>query len=228
MRGIDLLIFDCDGVLVDSEVISVRCLVDALREAGVDIDVETVMERFIGVARPEILAQLQAETGRALPADFLERLLVRIHERFDIELQAIAGVREAILALDCRRCVASGSDPAYIRHALQIANLLDLFDPYLYSATMVTRGKPAPDLFLYAAAQMGVAPGRCLVIEDSEAGVRAGKAAGMTVLAFGGGSHIVQAHQDVKMPAAGCDAMFGAMDELPGLVRARFTLAPAP
>lgn len=220
MPGIELVIFDCDGVLIDSEMISCRCAAEALSHAGIHIDTAGVLDRFLGIGRADMVRWAEGVLGRSLGEGFLADLVHTIRTAFDTELRPIPGVREAVAAMGARRCVASGSDPDYIRDALALTGLLDLFTPHLFSATMVARGKPAPDVFLYAASQMGVAPERCVVIEDSDVGVRAGKAAGMTVFGFTGGSHIGPADQVNRMRAAGSDGLFDAMVRLPDLVKA--------
>ncbi len=187
--AVDLLIFDCDGVLVDSEIIA--CEIDAacLADAGVRISVDEVKARYVGVRTADMLADLERERGLRLPEGFADMLLQRTLEAFDRELQAVPGIPELLARLSGPRCVASGSDPERIRHSLRLVDLLDYFEPNVFSASMVSRGKPAPDLFLLAAERMGCAPGRCLVIEDSVAGVRAGRAAGMEVVGFVAGRH---------------------------------------
>lgn len=219
---LELLIFDCDGVVVDSEVISCRCAAEAFGLAGVRIDAAEIQRRFLGVGREEMMRRVEAESGVALPVDFLNRLIATIRSEFEAGLRPIDRIAEAVKQLDVRRCVASGSDLEYIVHALKLTGLFDLFSPNLFSASMVPRGKPAPDLFLYAASRMGARPEHCLVIEDSEVGVRAGKAAGMAVFGFVGGSHLMPAIQAATMQAAGSDLLFDSMAALPWLVRESF------
>src|SRR5262249_60230426 len=133
-------------------------------------------------------------------------------------LKAIAGVAAAIAAIEAPKCVASSGTPEKIRHGLECAGLFDLLSPHIFSATQVERGKPAPDLFLFAALKMGAAPERCLVIEDSVAGVTGAVAAGMIVLGFHGGSHCLPGHAD-RLRAAGATLVFDDMRELHDLVR---------
>ena len=217
--GFDLVVFDCDGVLVDSEMLSARCLTEALRAVGYAIDETTAQERFMGISNPSLCAIVEREMGRPLPPGFLDDLRDRLLDVTAGDLQPIDGVGDAIDSLDLPYCVASSSHPDRIRRYLEVTALADRLDRHIFSATMVERGKPAPDLFLFAAEQMGARPDRCVVIEDSKAGVRAGKAAGMTVFGFTGGSHVTQAVHGPKLVAEGADLVFDAMSELPALLR---------
>lgn len=219
MRTPDLLIFDCDGVLIDSEVLACRADADCLAEIGVALTAEQVMERYVGVGLLEMLADIGARAGRQLPADLADTMRRRTAEVFETGLTAITGVDAVLSELCLPRCVASGSEPARIRQSLTLAGLLHYFEPHVFSATQVGHGKPAPDLFLFAAARMGVAPARCLVIEDSQAGVRAARAAGMAVLGFTGGSHCRPGH-DERLSVAGATAVFADMRHLPELLAA--------
>lgn len=212
----DLVIFDLDGVLVDSEPISSRITATALSEAGIEISEAEVCDRFLGVSTAAMLRAIEAEHGCGLPACFQGSLRARILEAFEDDLEPVAGIRAALDALALRRCVASSSHPDRIRRSLELVGLLDRFAPNLFSASMVDRGKPAPDLFLLAAARMAADPGRCLVVEDSAVGVQAGKAAGMTVYGFAGASHVRAATHVPRLQAAGADAVFV---EMPALVR---------
>ena len=133
------------------------------------------------------------------------------------DLKAIAGVAVAIAAIDLPKCVASSGVPEKIRHGLECAGLYEQLSPHIFSAVQVRRGKPAPDLFLYAAKEMGAAPARCLVIEDSVPGVTGALAAGMTVLGFHGGSHCQPGHAEL-LRAAGADVTFDDMRALPELI----------
>jgi len=212
-----LVIFDCDGVLVDSEPISCRVTAEALNKAGVEIDAETVLGRFLGTSTASMLEILEAETGRALPAGFLDDLRLRVLGAFDRELKPVNGVAAAVAALDGPCCVVSSSTPPRIRRSLELTGLYDLFAPHLFSSTMVANGKPAPDLFFLAAERMGFAPADCTVIEDSPAGVQAGRAAGMTVLGFTGGGHARGDHAR-RLIDAGADTVFAEMADLPALL----------
>ena len=211
-----LLIFDCDGVLVDSEPLACRIDAEYLTELGYPFTAEEIVLRFVGVSLKDMVARIEAEHGRRLPTDFGARLTRRILDRFETELQPVRGVRDAVLALPHRRCVASSSTPDRIALSLRAAGLADLFGD-LFSAVEVKRGKPAPDLFLHAAARMGAAPEECVVIEDSAFGVRAARAAGMRVIGFAGGGHCGPEHKS-KLIAAGADRVIADMRQLPETV----------
>jgi HAD superfamily hydrolase (TIGR01509 family) len=215
----ELIIFDLDGVLVDSEPIGSRVTAAALTEAGIGISAAEVCERFLGVSTGSMLRALEAERGCRLPASFQENLRARILKAFEHELEAIPGIAALLDALAVGRCVASSSHPERIRRSLELVGLLERFAPHLFSATMVSAGKPAPDLFLLAAARMAAEPSRCLVVEDSEVGIRAAKAAGMTAYGFTGASHVrPQAQHAPRLQAAGADAIFTEMPALVGLI----------
>src|SRR5438270_5796375 len=184
----DLVIFDCDGVLIDSELLSVRADRECLAACGIELSMEEILERYTGISFAGMVADLEARHGR-LPADFAERHRRHLWPLFDSELRAIPGVSAVIDALTCRACVASSGRPDRLRHALSLVGLYDRFHPNIFSAVEVAHGKPAPDLFLHAAERMGVTPARCIVIEDSLPGVTAAVAAGMTVIGFVGASH---------------------------------------
>jgi HAD superfamily hydrolase (TIGR01509 family) len=211
--GVDLVIFDCDGVLVDSEIVSFEAEAEALAEVGINLPLDELLERFVGLSSASAFAILEKEYGIRLPSDFAARCRQRVLEAFDRQLRPIAGVVSLLEGLAHRRCVASSSEPARIRHSLTLTGILHHFDPHIFSATQVTHGKPAPDLFLFAAAQMGVAPDRCIVIEDSVPGVTGARAAGMTVLGFTGGGHCRNGQAD-RLRAAGAAEVFGAMGDL--------------
>ena len=181
----DLVIYDCDGVLVDTEPIANRVLAAMLTAEGYPIDPPTCVERFIGRPVPETVREVELELGRSLAPDFSERVYRGVLDAFVAEPRVVPGVREALDTLAGRRCVASSSAPGYLREVLGAVGLWGRFER-VFSATEVPRGKPAPDLFLHAAASLGVPAGRCLVIEDSPAGVRAAVAAGMPVLGYAG------------------------------------------
>ena len=214
----ELVIFDLDGVLVDSEPISSRVTAAALTEAGIEISEAEVCDRFLGVSTASMLHAIEAEHGRRLPASFQETLRARILNAFEHELAPVPGVADLLDALTTDRCVASSSHPERIRRSLELTGLLERFAPHLFSATMVSAGKPAPDLFLLAAARMAIEPARCLVLEDSEVGIRAAKAAGMTAYGFTGASHVRPQTHAPQLEAAGADAIFAEMAALVGLI----------
>jgi len=185
-----LVIFDCDGVLIDSEIISARMLVTELSRLGVSIDLDYVARHFLGRSYPTVMQQIRAEFGLDLPASFEDRYRESLLEAFERELRVVPDVRAVLETLAVPFCVATSSSPRRAAMSLGLAGLADLVEDRLFTSTLVAQGKPAPDLFLYAAQKMGVAPDRTLVIEDSLTGIRAGLAAGMTVWRFVGGSHL--------------------------------------
>jgi HAD superfamily hydrolase (TIGR01509 family) len=215
--AIDLVIFDCDGVLVDSEVISCRAHAETLSRHGYPITPEQVLRRFLGVSDREARLAIEGEMGRELPHDFeaeMKQAALRLYEE---HLHLIPHVAETVATLALPKCVASSGAPEKIRHGLTCAGLYDQFVPHIFSALQVKRGKPAPDLFLFAAEQMSVAPGRCVVVEDSVPGVTGARAAGMTVLGFFGGSHCTPGHATM-LRNAGAIATFDDMRQLPALI----------
>ena len=215
--GFDLIIFDCDGVLVDSEVIACRAHSEMLTRHGYPITSDQVLDRFLGVSDREARQTIETELGRPLPDDFEAQMKQAALRRYADELKSIPYVGEAIAAIDLKKCVASSGTPDKIRHGLTCAGLYDILAPHIFSATQVERGKPAPDLFLFAAERMQVAPQRCVVIEDSIAGITGARAAGMTVFGFHGGSHCQPGYGD-RLRAAGAAVTFDDMRQLPGLI----------
>jgi len=213
-----LLIFDCDGVLVDSEVLSCRIDAEFLTEIGVPYTAEEIARQFLGVSLKTMISRIESERDCKLPDDFSEKLNRTLFARFETDLKPIEGVRDAILSLPFPRCVASSSIPERIALSLRVTGLADLFDN-IFSSTQVARGKPAPDLFLHAASRMNTLPEECLVIEDSIAGVQAARAAGMRVIGFVGGSHCGPGHAE-KLRQVGAQAVIERMTDLPGAVQA--------
>jgi HAD superfamily hydrolase (TIGR01509 family) len=183
----ELVIFDCDGVLVDSEPISVRIDVEMLAEVGVTMSEEEVIERFVGRSPEVILAETEAQLGRQVPEGWFERGEARLRRAFAAELKPVAGIEETLAAIDVPVCVASSSGHENLRFKLELTGLYERFAGHIFSAAEVANGKPAPDLFLHAARQMGVDPSACAVVEDSRYGVQAARAAGMDVLGYAGG-----------------------------------------
>jgi HAD superfamily hydrolase (TIGR01509 family) len=208
----DLIIFDCDGVLVDSELLSCQCLSEALSEFGIALSPERALELFLGRSTAAI-EQHYRELGQVVPAGFLARLKSHVLTTFEGALQPIPGVGSVVAGLRAPFCVASSSDIDRVSLSLKVTGLAPHFDGRLYTAQMVEHGKPAPDLFLYAAAKMQTSPARTLVIEDSVSGVQAAKAAGMIVWGFIGGSHYRTRDGRAILSAAGADRVFARMTD---------------
>ena len=210
----DLVIFDCDGVLVDSERLSIRLDVELLAALGWPMAEDEVVERWVGRTEAAMRAEIEEHLGRSVEAEwaaFSERYV----EAFAAELEPVDGVADAVDAVQAAglaTCVASSGDLGKIRRNLAKTGLLDRFDGRLFSADDVEHGKPAPDLFLHAAAAMGVAPGRTAVVEDSVHGVVAGDAAGMAVFAYAGG---VTPASRLARPGV---TVFDSMADLPELL----------
>jgi HAD superfamily hydrolase (TIGR01509 family) len=221
MQWPELVIFDCDGVLVDSELIALGLTRHALGAAGLALTHAQAIDRFLGFSLDTIIQSAEADLGGALPTGFRDDLSRDILARFAAGLKGIEGVRRAVAGLACNVCVASSSPPERIRLALSAAGYDALFEPHIFSATMAARGKPHPDLFLHAARAMGAAPGRCLVIEDSAPGVMAAVSAGMAVFGFVGGSHFSGLAQGERLKEAGAELIFDEMGQLPELIARR-------
>jgi HAD superfamily hydrolase (TIGR01509 family) len=212
-----LLMFDCDGVLVDSELLGNRTLAGALAECGYPITPEECRRRFLGMALPSVFKAVGEERGFPLPDDIEARIRARDGETFGRELKAIDGIHHVLDILDGQRCVASSGSMDKMRFTLSLTGLWGRFAPHIFSARAVGRGTPAPDLFLYAARQMGFAPADCVVVEDSVNGVLAGQAAGMVVLGFTGGGHCGPEHE-ANLTRAGARAVFADMRRLPDVL----------
>lgn len=190
MSDFDVVIFDCDGVLIDSEVISAKMLIEELLNYGVSITMDYVVSNFLGRSYAVVLSQIRTEFGVQLSDGFEQDYRHRLMEAFRSDLKIIPHVKQVIEQLNVPYHLATSSSPARLDVSLGIVGLRDLFDGCASTSSEVSNGKPAPDLFLYVAEKMGVSPDRCLVIEDSNAGVQAALAAGMTVWRFVGGTHL--------------------------------------
>ncbi len=212
-----LVVFDCDGVLVDSEMLAAEVLARELTEFGMAITATECIERYSGVAMVEVLRRIETERGRPLPDHFGETVRLRDEEAFRSRLKPVPGACAMLRALSLPRCVASSGRLAKMRLTLGITGLLEFLEPHLFSAEMVAHGKPAPDLFLCAALVMKKSAAECLVIEDSLAGVRAAVAAGMRVFGFVGGSHCASDHAQ-RLHEEGAERVFGRLVDLPELL----------
>ncbi|WP_329141242.1 HAD family hydrolase [Streptomyces sp. NBC_01476] len=208
------MIFDCDGVLVDSEKIAVKIDVRVLADLGWPLTEDEVVRRFVGRSFADMTAAIEEHLGRPLPAGWDTPYTALYREALDRELTPVDGVVEALDAITLPTCVASSTSHSGLRHRLGRTGLYDRFAGRIFSAADVARGKPAPDLFLHAARSLGVAPERCVVVEDSRYGVAAARAAGMRSYGYYGG----------LTPAAWLEGpgttVFDDMRKLPGLLLA--------
>jgi HAD superfamily hydrolase (TIGR01509 family) len=212
-----MLIFDCDGVLVDSELLANATLAELMTSLGHPMTTEQAVETFAGRRLPEVLALAETLLGAPIPADVGEQAGRALLARFRRELKPVAGVREAIEGLAWPRCVASSSTRERLTLSLAVTGLAPLFGERVFGGDQVERGKPAPDLFLLAARSLDVAPADCLVIEDSPLGIRAARAAGMSSIGFAGASHATGALAE-QLKQNGADIVIRAMTELPAAV----------
>jgi HAD superfamily hydrolase (TIGR01509 family) len=214
MAKFDLVIFDCDGVLVDSELIANRVFAALLNELGASVTLDDMFERFVGHSMADCLLIVEELLGRKPPSDLVETLRARTVPELAAELKPVRGIEavlDSLAAAEVPFCVASSGDHDKMRTTLGITGLLPRFEGRLFSATQVARGKPAPDVFLFAASSMGALPERSAVVEDTPTGTQAGRAAGMTVFGYAG--HTPRA----RLAAAGAVA-FDDMAALPSLL----------
>jgi len=214
----DLVIFDCDGVLVDSELIFARVLAESLIALDFPTTIDEAIALGFGKNRVTLSAAVAAQFGEALPDTFFEAFAARSASAFEHELSPMVGVEDLLAALPMPRCVASNGRLDRVRQRLAITGLLPFFDPHVFSASQVAFGKPAPDLFLFAAQRLGARPADCTVVEDSIPGVEAAIAARMPVVGFCGGGHCPQDHAD-RLIAAGCSRVFAKMPDLAAFLR---------
>ncbi|MGH6678841.1 MAG: HAD family hydrolase [Bradyrhizobium sp.] len=212
-----LLIFDCDGVLVDSEIIALEALAKLLTGLGRPSDALECRRLFMGKSVKDVLVGVEAMLGRPLPENWGAEANAELLDRLASELRPVANVGAALARLPYPRCVASSSHPDRIRLSLDAAGLTPFFGERIFSATEVANGKPAPDLFLYAAGQCGASPSQSIVIEDSPAGILAAKRAGMPSIGFAGASHADE-ELAADLAAAGARIVITKMTDLPAAV----------
>jgi HAD superfamily hydrolase (TIGR01509 family) len=205
------VIFDCDGVLVDTELVGNGVLADLITELGIPLTREQAIATYMGRSMASCLAMLEQQLGHPPPADFAARYRERVEEGWRRDLAPVPGVVDALDAIELPTCVASSGEHSRMRLTLGLTGLLPRFEGRIFSATEVEHGKPAPDLFLHAASQMGFDPATTAVVEDTVPGVQAGRAAGMRVLAF---ARLVSADD---LSAAGGE-VFDDMRDLPDLL----------
>jgi HAD superfamily hydrolase (TIGR01509 family) len=209
-----LVIFDCDGVLVDSEILACEVQANALRAYGLTLSAADIARRFVGLSARDMRAALELELGAPLPGDHETRCGEELFRVFRRELKPVPGISDVVAGLaHCAVCVASSSSPDRIALALEVTSLDHLFAPHVFSSTLVERGKPAPDLFLYAAREMGFQPAQSIVVEDSVNGVKAARSAQMYSIGFVGGAHCEPDHA-TRLIEAGADRICRNAGEL--------------
>ncbi|OLP54436.1 HAD family hydrolase [Rhizobium rhizosphaerae] len=221
MSEIDLVIFDCDGVLVDSEIIAARVEAEILTEAGYPISAEEMATRFAGMTWHNTLLAIEREADIPLSAQLLTKSDEILDKRLREEVEAIAGVAAAVKQITLPKCICSNSTTERLQMMLGKVGLLGLFGNHIYSARDLgpDRVKPKPDIFLHGAAQMGVDPSRAIVVEDSVHGVHAARTAGCRVIGFTGGAHTHPSHAD-QLTEAGAETVIARMSALPGTIAA--------
>jgi HAD superfamily hydrolase (TIGR01509 family) len=211
----ELIIFDCDGVLVNSEPISIRVDAAVLAEVGLHLSEREIIDRYVGRSPSVMRDAIEAHLGHPLPEDWAAHSRPRYAEAFERELEPIDGIVDALDAISAATCVASSSEPDELVFKLKLTGLYDRFAGRIFSAVEVPNGKPAPDLFLHAAQEMGIDPGACAVVEDSQYGVQAARAAGMA--AFGYTGSVTPA----RMLEGPGTTVFDDMRQLPRLLQSR-------
>ena len=216
-----LVIFDCDGVLVDSETLVSQVHVEHLARAGYAIGTAELVERFLGTTDRAMIAAIESDQGRSLPRDYLAGVKAEVGRRAAAELRAVPGAADAVRAMTCAVCVASSSAEDQLHFKLTATGLAPLFGEAIFSADRVPQGKPAPDIFLHAAQQTGWEAGQSVVIEDSVNGVRAACAAGMRVLGFTGAGHL-PAGYGAALLDAGADAVLSDFADLRSMLPEAF------
>ena len=211
--SIELIIFDCDGVLVDSELISNTVMSETLTTIGPPTSYEECLELFLGHSWRDCLKIIEDRTQKIMPDDFYDKYMEKVFTRFEKELKPVKGIEKALDNIFCKFCVASSGPHEKINKTLTITGLIEKFKGNIFSAEDVKRGKPHPDLFLHAASEMDASASHTIVVEDSNAGVKAGVAAGMTVLAYNPHSGVSD-----QFTTEGV-FVFESMDHLPKLIR---------
>jgi HAD superfamily hydrolase (TIGR01509 family) len=214
-----LIIFDLDGVLIDSELLAAEAMSTVLGSFGHDVPPKDIMHTYTGLSLKDILAKVEERLAKVLPAEVAEGIWPATRKLFANRLAPMPGVIPFLRDLSWRHCVASSSLPERIRFSLEVTGMLPHFEERYFSSSQVARGKPAPDLFLHAARAMHVEPRECVVIEDSIAGVTAAVAAGMHAIGFVGGGHIAPGHVE-RLKTAGATAVVEHWSKMPTVLGA--------
>jgi HAD superfamily hydrolase (TIGR01509 family) len=221
MKSAKLIIFDCDGVLIDSEIVVCRLVGEAFTHLGHPLTLDEVIRRFAGRPEPEMIAEIERDWGRPVPPEYFVEIRKSIAHAYATELRAVRGVAEVLERIRIPICVASSSYPEKLKLGLETVGLYRRFAPNLISATFVAHGKPAPDVFIYAAGWMRTPIPDCIAIEDSIPGVRSARAAGLRVFGFTGGSHCPPEHGD-RLLEAGAERVIREIHELEALLPGAF------
>jgi beta-phosphoglucomutase-like phosphatase (HAD superfamily) len=224
--AVGALIFDFDGVIADSEALANTVLAEFVTNFGQPTTLDEALERYSGRRWDDVLAAIETAVGKPLPADFSDALRTATLDRFRKDLREVSGSTDFIRTFaDVPRCIASSSSVDRLQLCLSILDLNDSFGANVFSADMVSRGKPHPDIFLFAAGKLGVDPGSCLVIEDSAGGIKAAVAAGMTAVGLCAGSHIRPGH-DLRLREAGATHLARSWDEVTAFAELFLDRAP--
>lgn len=221
MPAIELVLFDCDGTLMDTEMLASEVEVQALAEYGATLTAQEFSQRFAGTSSEHVKVVMEEELGRALPDDHIKNVKAKMRERLWREAETMPGAHEMLDMLDQPRCICSNADMEKLKTELSRGELWDRFRPYVFSAHDLenNKRKPEPDIFLHAAKEFEANPANCVVVEDSVAGVTGGKAAGMRVIGFTGGSHSHTALAD-QLTDAGAETVVRRLTDIPKLVEA--------
>ena len=217
----DLIVFDCDGVLVDSEIIAARVESELISDAGFPIEAGDLASRFAGLTFPQILKRIEAESSVPFQASLIERAEKRTDQKLQREVRAVEGARQAAARVSWPRCICSNSTADRVRMMLTRTGLIDLFEPHIFvaEATHAKRSKPAPDVFLLAAREMNADPSRTIVVEDSVHGIAGARAAGMRVIGFTGASHSFPGHAG-NLTEAGAETVIRRLRDLDAVIDA--------
>jgi HAD superfamily hydrolase (TIGR01509 family) len=212
-----LVIFDCDGVLLETELLANQAEVNALKNLGYSISLEDYIDLALGRHNQQVTLILKEKLGVNLSEQYWQEVILQQQQLFCEQLVPVEGIREVLQIITKRTCIASSSNMERLSYTLGITNILPYFENRIFSTELVVRGKPFPDIYLYSAKKMNVPANECIVIEDSLAGIEGALAAGMTVFAFGGGQHITSRIRD-KLKASGAHLFFDNMYDLPSLL----------
>lgn len=216
----ELIIFDCDGVLVDSEFLGIKLAISLLSQHGAELSLNEFTAGYSGLAWNDLIEKVRVEKGVAVPEEIHQQFYPQLLASFAADLRRIEGTLEVISQIDTAKCICSNSSVEHVEYVLSLTGLKPLFEKDIFSAADLGAGraKPQPDIFLHAAERLRATPANTLVIEDSAHGVMAAKAAGMFVVGFTGGAHADASHQQ-RLLSAGADRVINAMSQLPAEIR---------